>query len=76
MKYVCSECGGERTEFDTATLDERYPLVVCSDCKARRVGVRADVFDRKRWQQERADAQIEKARIKASKPPRKQKWPA
>lgn len=67
-KVYCSVCGGTRTTVTRATLDERYPEVLCSDCNKRHTGIREDAFNRRKWEaQKEADA-VAKAIKKAGVP--------
>lgn len=68
MKVHCSKCGGTRTTPVGQMLDERYPVVACSDCDKRVVGIREDIFNRRSWEQQRAAEAESKALRKVLKP--------
>lgn len=60
-RFHCANCGGTSTAVVAATLDERHPYVKCVDCSKRGPGIRHDVFDRKRWEEQKREAELQKA---------------
>lgn len=66
--WVCGNCGGKiRGEPSFLLLDPNYGDGNCPDCAKHVTLVRADVFDRRKWEAQRQQQAQQEAIRKATK---------